>query len=56
MGNSDANRPVTDQPLGPTVDPLRVMLAKDLFELFEKAVDKCRDVGNVVYSIVLKNS
>jgi len=37
-------------------DPLRVMLAKDLFELFEKAVDKCRDVGNVVYSIVLKNS
>ena len=37
-------------------DPLRVMLAKDLFELYEKAVDKCRDVGNVVYSIVLKNS
>jgi uncharacterized protein Yka (UPF0111/DUF47 family) len=37
-------------------DPLRVMLAKDLFELIEKAVDKCRDVGNVVYSIVLKNS
>jgi uncharacterized protein Yka (UPF0111/DUF47 family) len=37
-------------------DPIRIMLAKDLFELIEKAVDKCRDVGNVVYSIVLKNS
>jgi uncharacterized protein Yka (UPF0111/DUF47 family) len=37
-------------------DPMRVMLAKELFELLEKAIDKCRDVGNVVYSIVLKNS
>ena len=24
--------------------------------LIEKAIDKCRDVGNIVYSIVLKNS
>ncbi len=37
-------------------DPLRAMLAKDLFELIEKAIDKCRDVGNVIYSVVLKNS
>lgn len=37
-------------------DPIRVMLAKDLFELMEKAIDRCRDVGNVIYSIVLKNS
>jgi uncharacterized protein Yka (UPF0111/DUF47 family) len=37
-------------------DVMRAMLAKDLFELIEKAIDKCRDVGNVVYSIVLKNS
>jgi uncharacterized protein Yka (UPF0111/DUF47 family) len=37
-------------------DPIRIMLAKDLFELLEKAVDRCRDVGNVIYSIVLKNS
>jgi len=37
-------------------DAMRVVLAKDLFELIEKAIDKCRDVGNVVYSIVLKNS
>jgi hypothetical protein len=27
-----------------------------LFELLEKAIDKCRDVGNIVYSIVLKHS
>ncbi|TAN07029.1 MAG: pit accessory protein [Rhodanobacteraceae bacterium] len=37
-------------------DPIRMMLTKDLFELLEKAIDRCRDVGNVIYSIVLKNS
>ncbi|QAU23255.1 pit accessory protein [Dyella sp. M7H15-1] len=37
-------------------DAMRAMLAKDLFELLEKAIDKCRDVGNIVYSIILKNS
>jgi uncharacterized protein Yka (UPF0111/DUF47 family) len=37
-------------------DVMRAVLAKDLFELIEKAIDKCRDVGNIVYSIVLKNS
>ncbi|HET7922504.1 MAG TPA: pit accessory protein [Gammaproteobacteria bacterium] len=37
-------------------DPIRMMLAKDLFELMEKAIDRCRDVGNIIYSIVLKNS
>ncbi|HET6631953.1 MAG TPA: pit accessory protein [Rhodanobacteraceae bacterium] len=37
-------------------DPLRAVLAKDLYEVLEKAVDTCRDVGNVVYEIVLKNS
>ncbi|KZC16171.1 pit accessory protein [Rhodanobacter sp. FW510-R12] len=37
-------------------DAMRAMLAKDLFELIEKAIDKCRDVGNIVYSIVLKHS
>jgi uncharacterized protein len=37
-------------------DTMRAVLAKDLFELLEKSIDKCRDVGNIVYSIVLKNS
>ena len=39
-----------------STDAMRAMLAKDLFELIEKAIDRCRDVGNIVYSIVLKNS
>ncbi|HZP67007.1 MAG TPA: pit accessory protein [Rudaea sp.] len=34
----------------------RLLLRKDLFELLEKAIDRCRDVGNVIYAIVLKNS
>lgn len=56
---SEADRlllePYRDLYLG-SDDPIRMMLAKDLFELLEKAVDRCRDVGNVIYSIVLKNS
>ena len=37
-------------------DPLRVILLKDLYELLEKVIDRCRDAGNVVSHIVLKNS
>lgn len=37
-------------------DPLRVMALKDLYELLEKAVDRCRDAGKVVTHIVLKHS
>lgn len=37
-------------------EAIRILLLKDLFELLEKAVDRCRDAGNVVYQIVLKNS
>ncbi len=36
--------------------PLTAFALKDLYELLEKAVDRCRDAGNVVYHIVLKNS
>lgn len=36
--------------------PLRVVFLKDLYELLEKVVDRCRDAGNVVSHIVLKNS
>jgi uncharacterized protein Yka (UPF0111/DUF47 family) len=36
--------------------PLRAIAIRDLYELIEKAVDRCRDVGNVVTQIVLKNS
>ena len=37
-------------------DPMRYLILKDMFEILEKAIDKCRDVGNVIYQIVLKNS
>ena len=37
-------------------EPIRILLLKDLFELLEKAIDRCRDAGNVIYQIVLKNS
>jgi uncharacterized protein Yka (UPF0111/DUF47 family) len=37
-------------------DPIRVVFLKDLFELFEKVTDRCRDAGNVINQVVLKNS
>jgi uncharacterized protein Yka (UPF0111/DUF47 family) len=37
-------------------EALRAIVLRDLYELIEKVVDRCRDVGNVVMHIVLKNS
>ena len=37
-------------------DPMRYLILKDLFEMLEKAIDRCRDAGNVVHQVVLKNS
>jgi uncharacterized protein Yka (UPF0111/DUF47 family) len=37
-------------------DPLKVIVLKDLYELLEKVIDRCRDAGNVVFHIVLKSS
>jgi uncharacterized protein Yka (UPF0111/DUF47 family) len=34
----------------------KTVLLKDLFDLLEKVIDRCRDAGNVVTHIVLKNS
>ena len=36
--------------------PLQVIILKDLFELLEKMIDRCRDAGNVIAHIALKNS
>ena len=33
-----------------------VFIFKDVFELIEKAIDRCRDAGNTVFYIVLKNA
>ncbi len=37
-------------------DPVSVIALKDLYDLLEKVIDRCRDAGNVVFHIVLKNS
>jgi uncharacterized protein Yka (UPF0111/DUF47 family) len=37
-------------------DGMTVLLIKDFFELLEKAIDRCREAGSVVYRIVLKNA
>jgi uncharacterized protein Yka (UPF0111/DUF47 family) len=37
-------------------ETLRVIVLKDLYELLEKVIDRCRDVGNLLSHIVLKNS
>ena len=36
--------------------PVQVIVLKDLYELLEKVIDRCRDAGNVISQIVLKNS
>jgi hypothetical protein len=41
---------------GGKYQPLQVIILKDLFELLEKMIDRCRDAGNVIAHIVLKNS
>ena len=37
-------------------EPIQVIALKDLYELLEKVIDRCRDAGNVIAHIVLKNS
>jgi uncharacterized protein len=37
-------------------DAIRAIVIRDLYELMEKVIDRCRDAGNVVMHIVLKNS
>ncbi len=37
-------------------EALRAIVMRDIYELIEKVVDRCRDVGNTVTNVVLKNS
>ena len=41
---------------GSCQDAVKAMVIRDLYELMEKAIDRCRDAGNVVMHILLKNS
>ena len=34
----------------------QILFLRDLYELLEKVIDRCRDAGNVVLQIVLKNT
>lgn len=38
------------------MEPIRAMAMRDLYDLLEKVIDRCRDACNVVSHIVLKNS
>jgi hypothetical protein len=38
------------------LEPLQVILLKDLYELLERIMDRCRNAGNVIAHIALKNS
>jgi len=55
---SEADRMLLDlyRGLYEETDMRQYFARKDLFEIIEKAIDRCRDVGNTVYQIVLKNT
>lgn len=38
------------------LEPIQAMFVRDLYDLLEKVIDRCRDAGNVISHIVLKNS
>ncbi len=39
-----------------SMDPVKAMVMRDLSDLLEKVIDRCRDACNIVSEIVLKNS
>ena len=41
---------------GGKYEPLQAMMVRDLYDLLERIIDRCRDCGNVISHIVLKNS
>jgi len=41
---------------GGKYEPLQAMMVRDLYDLLEKVIDRCRDCGNLISHIVLKNS
>jgi uncharacterized protein len=41
---------------GGKFEPIQAMMVRDLYDLLEKVVDRCRDAANAISHIVLKNS
>ena len=37
-------------------EPLQALMLRDLYDLLERAIDRCRDCGNAISHIVLKNT
>ena len=36
--------------------PKQIIFLRDLYELLEKVIDRCRDAGNIILQVVLKYS
>jgi len=41
---------------GGKYEAIQAMMVRDLYDLLEKVIDRCRDAGNAISHIVLKNS
>jgi uncharacterized protein Yka (UPF0111/DUF47 family) len=41
---------------GGQFERMQAMVVRDLYDLLEKVIDRCRDAGNIITRIVLKNS
>ena len=41
---------------GGKYEPIQAMMVRDLYDLLEKVIDRCRDAANAITHIVLKNS
>jgi uncharacterized protein Yka (UPF0111/DUF47 family) len=37
-------------------DPKQIIFLRDIYELLEKVIDRCRDTGNIILQVVLKYS
>ena len=37
-------------------DAKQIIFLRDLYELLEKVIDRCRDAGNIILQVVLKYS
>lgn len=41
---------------GGKFEPIQAMMVRDLYDLLEKVIDRCRDAANAISHIILKNS
>jgi hypothetical protein len=45
-----------DEVYGGKYEPIQAMMVRDLYDLLEKVIDRCRDAANAITHIVFKNS